>query len=315
MMKQAILDFPKQLQWQPEVVNQKKLPRKVLLCGMGGSALAAEVLKNYPKVDVVIHRTYGLPDLSDIAERAVIFSSYSGNTEEVLSGYEQAKERGLNMVVVAAGGTLATLAQQDGLPHVIIPDTGIQPRMATGFGVRALAALLGRDDILEQTASMSFGVEDYDARAQRIAEDLKDFVPVVYASASNASVAQNWKIKFNETGKIPAFYNVIPELNHNEMTGFDVVQASKHLSERFAFVLLSHTDDHPKNKKRMQTLAALLKDRGLKVVEVPLSGDSISERIFTSLALGDWIAWHIAELYGLESEQVPMVEEFKKLIA
>src|SRR3989338_7534914 len=123
-----------------------------------------------------------------------------------------------------------------------------------------------------------------------------------------------WKIKFNETGKIPAFYNVFPELNHNEMTGFDIKDATRALSEKFHFIFLKDPEDLDKNQRRMSITEKLYQYRGLKVSTVGLSGNNRQERVFSALILSDWTAFYTARSYGLEAEQVPMVEEFKKLM-
>jgi glucose/mannose-6-phosphate isomerase len=149
---------------------------------------------------------------------------------------------------------------------------------------------------------------------QQVSEQLRDRVAIVYASTRNACMAYNWKIKLNETGKVPAFYNLVPELNHNEMTGFDVADSTKDLSKMFTFVFLRDTEDHPRNQRRMEVMAKLYRDRGLPVVELDLEGVGRMERIFRSLLIADWTAVALAAHYGLESEQVPMVEEFKKML-
>jgi glucose/mannose-6-phosphate isomerase len=130
----------------------------------------------------------------------------------------------------------------------------------------------------------------------------------------NHGIARNWKIKFNETGKIPAFYNSLPELNHNEMTGFDVADASRALSEHFYFLILKDPEDNPRIHKRMEILEKLYADRGLSVETITLEGDAAFYKAAVALMIADWAAFYTAEGYGLESEQVPMVEEFKKLI-
>jgi glucose/mannose-6-phosphate isomerase len=156
---------------------------------------------------------------------------------------------------------------------------------------------------------------------------LKNYVPVIYASNHNSSLAEIWKIKLNETGKIPAFYNVLPELNHNEMTSFDVSDSTAELSNKFYFIILKDMGDNPKILKRMQVLEKLYEDRNLKVetIEIPAhnafsiadaggKNENVWHKIFSSLLLADWTAYYTALEYGLEPEQVPMVEEFKKLI-
>jgi glucose/mannose-6-phosphate isomerase len=165
---------------------------------------------------------------------------------------------------------------------------------------------------MEQLSNWSS--EGLEPEGRELASRLNGKVPLIYSSEANYSIAYNWKIKFNETGKIPAFYNVVPELNHNEMNGFDVVDRTRELSANFNFIFLRDSDDYSQIQKRFDVLKKLYTSRGLGVIEVPLSGTNPIEKMVRSLALADWTAVAIAEQYGLESEQVPMVEEFKRLI-
>ena len=286
---------------------------------MGGSHLAAGLVKVWnPFADIVIHRDYGLPALSDdeLKDRLIIASSYSGNTEEVIDAYKMAQEKELNLVVISTGGELIESAKQDGIPYIEIPQTGVQPRSATGFSFKGILKFMGEEDALEEVSELETTLDPkvYEEEGKKLAKALKNHVPVIYSSGRNRSIAYNWKIKFNETGKIPAFYNSLPELNHNEMTGFDVVEASEKLSKPFSFIILKDKNDHPRTLRRMEILEKLYKDRKLPVHVIKIEGETTFEKIFSSLLIADWTAVHTAAEYGLESEQVPMVEEFKKLI-
>lgn len=321
MMEKAIAQFATQFSFAPEVENGDTLGslEKFLVVGMGGSHLSAGLLQRIrPELDIIVHKNYGLPETHDAdpQERLIIASSYSGNTEEVLSAYDMARERGLPLAAVATGGKLLEKAVADGTPHVVLPDTGIQPRSALGFSFRGLLKLMRQAELLEESAQLQETLDPsgLEEEGKALAKRLKDTVPVVYASTQNEPIAYNWKIKFNETGKIPAFYNVFPELNHNEMTGFDVAETSRHLSKRFAFIVLHDDDDHPRVQKRMEVLKKLFTDRGFPVETHPLAGTSVMEKIFSSLLLADWAAYYTADQYGLEAEQVPMVEEFKQRV-
>ncbi len=321
MMQDAIRDFPKQFSYQPVVEHADKLEQKekIVVVGMGGSHLAGDMLARLlPSMDIHVYNDYGLPVLPAgyLENSLIICSSYSGNTEEVLETYDEAKQKGLAVAVIAKGGKLIEKAQEDGTPYVQMPDTGIQPRSALAFSLMGHLKLIGQDDMLTELSSLAdaFDIEDLEKQGQELAARMKDHVPIIYSSQKNWTLAWNWKIKLNETGKIPAFHNVFPELNHNEMTGFDVQDSSKHLSDKFFVVLLKDSDDHPKTQKRMEIVERLYNDRGLKTETIELSGKTEAEKLFTSLLLADWTAVHTAELYGLESEQVPMVEEFKGLI-
>jgi glucose/mannose-6-phosphate isomerase len=139
-------------------------------------------------------------------------------------------------------------------------------------------------------------------------------VPIIYASEKNRALAYNWKIKFNETAKIPAFCNVFPELNHNEMTGFDAKTATQFLSDKFYFIFLRDFVDHPGIFKRMALTGELFKKRGFNVEILDFGGENQWLKIFSTLLIADWAAYFTALNYGADPESVPMVEEFKKLM-
>ena len=151
-------------------------------------------------------------------------------------------------------------------------------------------------------------------RGKDLAKRIYGSVPIIYASMRNAAIARNWKIKFNETGKIPAFDNFVPEMNHNEMTGFDIKIKTAPLSRHFHFVFLKDGGDDRRVMKRLSVLERLLHERGFKVEVILLEGKNDLHKIFNALVFADWTAYHTAKLYGVDPEQVPMVEEFKKLI-
>jgi len=320
-MDEAIKNFAQQFTYQPEVKNTDAFQKKdkYIVVGMGGSNLAAGLVKRWkPDLDILIHRDYGLPSISPsiLKQSTVIANSYSGNTEEVIDALQLAIEKKLNVIIVSTGGKLLGLAQERSLPYIQIPDTGIQPRSALGFSFRALLKIMGEEKALDESAKLANSLKplDYEQKGKALAEKLKGFVPIIYSSTQNKDIAYNWKIKFNETGKIPAFYNVFPELNHNEMTGFDVKDVTKELSKNFFFILLKDRDDHPRIIKRMEILEKLYRDRGLPVETIELKGKDVFEKMFSSLILADWAAYYTAKQYGLDPEQVPMIEEFKNLI-
>ena len=319
MMDQSIKNFPKQFLFNPEIQNANKLARlsRFIVLGMGGSSLAAELLKMArPGVDIIFHRDYDLPEI-DLKNTLVIASSYSGNTEETISGFEQARRKNLPVAVISVGGKLIELARESGIPFIQLPNDGIQPRMGLGYQIRALFKLMKLDEELLETGRLanSLDVAAAASAGERLAEKLSGRVPIIYASERNGTLARNWKIAFNETGKIPAFYNILPELNHNEMIGFDATAASRPLSEKFHFIFLREPADDERVQRRMKILEKLYRDLGFGVELIDLEGKDIWEKIFGSLLTGVWAAYYLALSYGAEPEQVPMVEEFKKLIA
>ena len=319
-MKEAILGFFKQFEYEPVVTNSDKLTgvKKFVVAGMGGSHFAADFLLAVDSsVDLVVHKDYGLPTFSqsDLESRFIICSSYSGNTEEVIGAFCEGREKGLAVGAISVGGKLLELAKEANAPYVKVLDTGIQPRLALGFSFMALLKMIGRSDILEKSKELAkLKAEDFEKEGRELASELKGFVPIIYSSARNSALAFNWKIGFNETAKIPAFWNIFPELNHNEMTGFDAQDATRDLSQKFSFVFLMDSDDHPKTQKRMEITKKLYEKRGLPVHILSLKGDSRLEKLFVSSVIADWTAYHLGEAYGVETEEVPMVEEFKGLI-
>ncbi|MBI2644186.1 MAG: bifunctional phosphoglucose/phosphomannose isomerase [Candidatus Wildermuthbacteria bacterium] len=321
-MEKAIREFAKQFAWEPFIENEHKLRRtgKYILAGMGGSHLQGDLFQTIvPGFDLSVHQDYGLPSWPmEVLEKAlVIASSYSGNTEETLSVFREAIVKGVPVAAISIGGQLLDLAKQYRVPFIQMPDTGIQPRMALGFSFKALARVMGQRDVEEQAAALAskLEVDSLEQKGKALAERLKGKIPLMYSSQRNYAIAYNWKIKFNETGKIPAFYNVFPELNHNEMTGFDAKENTRQLSHNFYCIILRDRLDHPKILKRMDILQKLYAARGLSVENINMEGLSTMERTFSSLLCADWAAYHLALYYGVEPEKVPMVEEFKRLIA
>lgn len=320
MMRNAILSFAQQFAWKPEVERTaKKTFKKIIVAGMGGSHLAADLLRGAdPTIPLIVHRNYGMPSIpsSERSSTLLIASSYSGNTEETIDAFRDVGRMKVARAAIAVGGTLQALARKARAPYVQMPDTGIQPRSALGFSIKGLAALMGFSSIEAELSLLTMTLKPlaFEGRGKAFAKMLKGSIPLIYASAQNEAIAYNWKIKLNETGKVPAFYNVLPELNHNEMTGFDSTKKNETLSKRFFVIFLSDDHDDPRIQKRMAVLRRLYGAKGLRCAVVPLKGANRWMKIFSSLVLADWIAYYTALLYGAEPEQVPMVEEFKKMI-
>lgn len=318
MMKESIENFAEQFEYEPVIENKEnwRKAKKFLLCGMGGSHLQGDILQMLnPALDFLVYSDYDLPKNIE-KDRLIIVSSYSGNTEETVSAFKEAEAQGFSLVVSSVGGKLIEFAKEQNIPYVQIPDTGIQPRSALGYTLRALLKLAGEEDLLMEIKALvqSLSPAALEQEGKELAQRLFLKIPVIYSSRKNQSIAYNWKIKFNESAKIPSFQNVFPELNHNEMTGFDVIDSTKGLSEKLVILLLKDTNDHPRIQKRMEVLEQLYKERGIQIEIKELEGENLPQRIFSSLILADWTAWHTAKLYKTEPEQVPMIEEFKERI-
>jgi len=296
---------------------------QVVVCGLGGSALPCEVLMDAFAGELTapmrVWRTYGLPPAID-AETLLIFSSFSGNTEETLSGIETLPADARNVVVVTAGGRLAELARQRGYPLILIPTkhepTGFQPRSAFGYIVTYLARVLHAAGLMKDPHGTLRGLPSFlrgvDVRpeAADLASWLGDRIPVVYTDDGHLmSVARITKIKFNENAKRPAFFNAFPELNHNEMIGFTVPLGT------YAALYLHDPSAPERIRERFDVMRDVFgRDRidnvAFRAWEMP--GSTRAERVLAALAFADWCSYYLALLGGFDPTPVPLVESFKQ---
>lgn len=321
-MEDSIKNFSEQLSYAPTIENSDNLDKKnkFILAGMGGSHLMTGLLKMMrPGIELYVHRDYGLPPYEDsfLKESLLIASSYSGNTEEIIDFLEEGYSKGYSMAVISTGGKLIDFAKENNLPYIQMPDVGIQPRTALGYSSIALAKMIGREDIVEEIKSLNENIDSiYDKEeAENIAKLLNGRIPIIYSSLQNMEIAYNWKIKMNETGKVPAFYNVFPELNHNEMQGFQVGELSESFKNIFHVFLLVDNTDHKRVQKRMEILQKLYEEQGIPVTAIALNGNSKPDKFFKALFFADWIAIYIAKNNSQDPEKVPFIEDFKKKIS
>lgn len=318
-MRESIEGFASQFSFVPTIErdDEQGAPAHVVLGGMGGSHLATGIIKMLrPGVELYVHRDYGLPPYDDqfMEDSLFIASSYSGNTEETLDFAKSAVDRGLRIAVVTTGGKLLEFAEEHNLPTIKLPSDGIQPRMALGYFLLAIARFLADESLEKELATDAAQIDatELEETGDEIARLAHGKIPLICASADNLPLAHLWKIKFNETGKIPAFYNVFPELNHNEMTGFDAIDSTQNLASQFAVIMVRDDEDDLRVQKRMEICADLYKERGLTLINYEVKGSTPVERALSTLLVEDWSALYASERYGTESDAVPMVEDFKQ---
>lgn len=295
---------------------------QVILCGMGGSAFPGDILATVlggRGPEIAISRDYSIiaPRVSD--RPLVIASSFSGNTEETLASYQDARRLGYSVVVVTAGGKLADMARADGVPCCILtkPFPTFQPRAAAGMFVSAFLRIMNNAGLVEDgslveqelldTGITVAGTEKKaEELAERMAAELGDRTPVIYANGPYAeAIAKIAKIKFNENSKCPAFFGEIPELNHNEMVGFT------RLSQGFQVMVIRDDEALPRNQKRVDTTIRTLREHGVSVVTLDLEGSTAAERIFRAIQVFDFISVYCAARAGIDPNPVHMVEGFK----
>ena len=321
MMYDAIRNFNLQFAYQPVLEGGDVLPRRqrFLVAGMGGSALAGKLIASIrPELNLVTHRNYGLPKSIEehTDEWMCVAISYSGNTEETIDAYARAVELGIPTVAIASGGKLLEMARSRNGAYIALPEQGIQPRSAIGFMCMALLVAIREESALSELRSLAEKIhpDAQEDAGKKIAKKLKNKIPIIYSSENNAALGYVWKIKCNENAKVPAFANVLPEANHNEMSGFEVNDLTKKLSKHFAFIFLTDASDHPRVQRRMEVYKNLLEENGYFVIALPLEEGLRSESIFKSSSLADWTSFHMADMYKIDPGPVATIERFKRLL-
>lgn len=314
-MKEHLEQLAAQFVYEPEVVGGPvAVPAgKVVIGGMGGSHLAADLLAAADStLPLLVHSDYGLPELTAEERSRALFVavSHSGNTEETLDFARQAHEAGLPLAVIAGGGELIAFAKEQQVPHVVLPQSGVPPRMSTGYHLVALLTVLGLQEARAEVvaAAQALPWEDVEKQSRDLAAYLAGGMPLLYSSTKNRGLAAYLKTELNETPKIPAFVHTFPELNHNEMTG-----VLTHGVEAFRFLLLQDSADHPQVQKRMEVFAALVEERGGTVRPLELPSKPY-QKILHLFVLAQQCAFYMAEERGTDPLDTTLIEEFKKRI-
>ena len=267
---------------------------------------------------IILRRDYGLSPVVS-RQSLVVCISYSGNTEETLSAYQAAQKQKLPIMVIASGGKLMMWAKRDRVPLAHIP-TGTPPRFAVGVQFGALVGILVRAGLLPKQAeretlalSKILKVKPLLAPASALSRSFFGRIPVIYASSHLAPIAYSWKTNINENAKVPAFANIFPELNHNEINVFTRLSKKQSLgTQRVALVMLQDAKENPRIAKRMRVTAALVKKVGVPVRIEKISGPSSLTRIFRAYLLGLATSGFLAESLGIDPIPVDLIEKFKR---
>lgn len=295
----------------------------IVVAGMGGSAWPMFYLKTWPTVSVPLEVAgdYALPPYVG-ANTLFIASSYSGNTEEVLSCLAAAEKTDATIVVVAAGGKLADLAKEHGHPLFQIPP-GTQPRMSTFYFLAALAELLEQMKLAPQGS-----VEQLGAVSSWLAEQVKSWLPTVPTSQNQAKqlaqemlgksvvvyggplispAARKWKICINENAKQVAWWNQLPEFSHNEFIGWSAQPVDK----PYCVVDLRSNLEHPRVQKRFEVTERMLSGKRPAAEVVTAQGETVLQQLLWTSVLGDFTSIYLALLNNVDPTPVDLVEKFK----
>ncbi len=301
----------------------------IAVAGMGGSAIGGDLVSNVYDVSLpsamVTVRNYHLPHWLD--SRSLVFAvSYSGNTEETLACLDEALERGCRTVCICSGGRLAAVAEERGLPLVKVP-AGLQPRAALGYLSVPIAACLEHLGLVESVEAdlqeaaallrklvlrLGPDVPAAENTAKQTALALAGSVPVIYGCELTAVAARRWKCQINENAKMLAFANEFPELDHNELVGWENPPAALEMAR---VVYLEDAGVHPQNQRRMDITADTLEAAGVQVTRLATEGESRLARLMSSIIIGDYVSLYLSVLGGIDPSPVERIEELKRRLA
>ncbi|HTX78107.1 MAG TPA: bifunctional phosphoglucose/phosphomannose isomerase [Longilinea sp.] len=330
-MIDEIRGLPAQLEiaWQTGMAGSFTKPdglRAVLISGMGGSAIGADLLSAYVQdqcpVPVVVQRDYGLPAWAKGQEVLVIASSHSGNTEETLSAFDEALARQCRVLALSTGGTLMERAVRQKVPVWKFEHEG-QPRAAVGYSFGLLLAAMYRaglvaDPEAEIKATVAL-METYQKMlepavpivqnpAKRLAGQLVGRLALTVGSGLLVPVARRWKGQLNELAKSFGSFDALPEVDHNTVAG--VLNPEKGLSQLMA-LFLRYPSEHPRNKKRSQITQKLFMEEGINTDSYMAQGESPMEQMWSAITFGDYLAYYLAMAYEVDPTPIEVISRLK----
>ncbi len=298
----------------------------VLITGLGGSAIGGDYLAHWAernaRVPVVVNRTYDIPKWVG-PDTLVITSSYSGNTEETLAAFGAAHAAKARILAISTGGKIEQFATKTGSPFIRLPG-GYQPRAAlpTGFTTTALA--LEACGVLDARSALESAAGELEKLAPELALDkspprnvakqlavaLRDTTPVIYAADHLVPSARRFANQLNENSKVLAFWGVMPEMNHNELVGWD---GESDLS-RFTAVFLRHEGERDQIRKRYEYTAKTIMAHGGQVVQIDAQGKGIPSELLTTTLIGDVTSVLLAALRKIDPTPVTPISGLKDAV-
>lgn len=322
-------NVPMQIEAEVNVENADNDARQInniVVAGMGGSALAALVVKSWLSsrlnVPFEVSRTYDLPSYVS-SNTLFIASSYSGNTEETLSCLDQATNVDAQVAVIAAGGKLLEIASQKNMSFVKLP-ANMQPRMAVNYNLKALVALLInfgllQRNVLDELTSEYSWLETESKKwlpatptsenyAKQLAMLIAGKTPIFYGGSITAPVAYKFKISMNENGKNVAVWNEYPEVSHNEFLGW----SSHPVEKPFAIFDIVSSFEHPQILRRFELTDKLLSGKRPKTNRIELKGNSLLAQLLWGGLLADFVGIYLGILNGVDPTQVDLIDKLKK---
>lgn len=317
-MIEIIKKYPEMCTDAVKITERVKIPvykfNKIIICGVGGSAISGDLLKDLLKnrvsMPIDVCRNYHLPAYVD-KDTLTFCVSYSGNTEETLSQFVDCVKRKSKIIGITSGGKLKEWCERFNLPYILIP-TGYKPRVALPYLFFSMIVCLQKLEIvnlqkeINETVELLKGIKsDF---VEKLTSSMKDSIIIVYSSDEFSGVARRVKTQINENSKMPAKYDVLPELGHNEIVGYQNERLNKN-----SFVLILRDKKEPVEiKEKIEIIKDLIKDRVKGIGELWTEGDSKLTRIMSLVFIGDLLSCELAVLNKIDPEQTKNIAILKE---
>lgn len=301
--------------------------QNICFVGMGGSAIGADLMRAYSykscPYPVQVVRHYEVPGWID-EDSLVIACSFSGNTEETRTALAAARSRGAQAIAVTSGGKLMLKAANEEFDYIKIPG-GMPPRAALGYSFvplfrifQHLGFLDEKDEVLQETHQLLIEQNGLlsnpsDNEALSLARKLDDTLPIIYSDATTMEpVNLRWRGQFEENAKTLAYGNTLPEMNHNEIVGWERIA---HLTGRLSVIMLEDSQDNERVKRRMEIVEELVKDQTATLHILDTRGESRLARMFSLIQLADWTSYYLAVLNNIDPTPITKIDLLKSKLA
>lgn len=302
---------------------KKEKYTSIVFCGLGGSAISGDLLRDYLSEELClpfnVTRGYHLPSFAG-KDTLIIISSYSGNTEETISCFEQALKKNSQIVVIASGGKICEIAAGENIPVVKI-QAGFQPRYALGLSFFSLLRIMHELGFANEENTVKRIIDlwqkkadEYssdDNQAVQVAKEIIGFIPIIYSAEFLSAAGYRLKSQLNENSKLHAFHHTLPEMNHNEIIGWESYKEKQFQTK---IIYLADKEYHPQIKKRFNILKELLSEEKVEVLTLSSTEENKKVRIMDLIFLSDWISFYASVLRGFDPSEIDFIHRMKKLL-
>jgi len=297
----------------------------ILFCGMGGSAIGCDLFKSMLegkiKVPIIINRDYELPNWVTISS-LVVLSSYSGNTEEIVSCYNKCISMGISPIIISSNGKLLEVAKDRRDRYAIVP-SGLMPRAALGYAISILFKVFNEIHIIESSnldelkssiASLKLDSEHYsnidsiNNNAIGLAKEIFNTFNIIYTSANMEVVGMRFRAQLAENSKMLASHFVFPEQNHNEVEAFNKIYTNE-----INILWIHDSSNNEKVSKRMEITSSIISDK-VKNHNIEFNGETFIERELRIIYFLDWVSFYCSMLNNIDPYPIDNIFKLKSLL-